>query len=463
MPAPEYIAASDTPLGLLQRGRGEGYRRVLEIPRTQSHALLLQCITRDPRLDSQCEARDEYYAALAIEIELPLEPLADYLRKNDDPNQSPSETRLTVTTLTELAKRTYKNAEEILCDYIKWGQWWEWPLNDLLSLPGDKLTELIARAIEEHFPTSDALDEAMRSWPAEQFVNLSRFSSRIGVSVSKVSTITTKENPPDLAALSPTELLGMANEKNYRPLGKAIAEIVGPAEVDLLISHVSLEKPFVTYVALAGLTKLAPPNLSGWLSNFWSTIPESSKETLTRNHGFVALRQSFRRAILALPPTSTLPLARGWIYEKDFRKRDMAEEVLQAHATPDDISILRATLRSMLTDEEAEWRCFMIKAFYKLPGIGIIPELIDIFYHFRFSMGRSYAAEAIQITSPEFFAKTLALECLWDCEEGTRELGAKFAPLESPEALHRIWHLVEDSFESEEVRNAAKARVERIT
>ena len=463
MPAPDYIAASDTLLGLLQRGRGEGYRRVLEIPKMESHALLMQCITRDPRLDSQCESRDEYYASLAIEIELPLEQLADYLRQNDDPNESSSKTRLTVTTLTELAKRTYRNAEEILFDYIKWGQWWEWPLNDLLSLPGDKHTELIARAIEEHFPTGDALDEAMRSWPAEQFVNLSRFSSRIGASVSKVSTKTTQGNLPDLAALSPPELLGMANEKNYRALGKAIAEIVSPDEVDLLISHVSLEKPFVTYVALAGLTKLAPPNLSEWLSNFWSTIPEPSQDTLTRNHGFVALRQSFRRAILALPPGATLLLARVWINEKDFRKQDMAEDVLQAHATPDDISILRASLRPMLTDEEAEWGCFMIKAFYNLPDIGIIPELIDIFYHFRFSMGRSYAAEAIQITSPEFFAKTLAIECLWDCEEGTRELGAKFAPLESSEALQRIRHLAADSFESEMVRNEAKSRLEHIS
>jgi hypothetical protein len=463
MPAPEYIAAPDSLLGLLQRGRGEGYRRVLATPRNESHGLLIQCITRDPRIDSQVESRDDYYASIAIDIELPLEPLAEYLRQNDDPSQGSWATPLTVTTLTELAKRSYRNAEEILCDYVKWGQWWNWPLDDLLSLPGDKLTQRIAHAIEEHFPTDDALDEAMRTWPTEQFVNLSRFSSRIGVSISKVSTKTTQDIFPDLTSLSPRELLDMADQKNYRSLGKAIADVVGPTDVDFLVSNVSLEKPFVTYVALAGLTKLAPTSLSEWLPEFWLIIPESTKETLTRNHGFVVLRQAVSRTILALAPAATLPLARGWLNEEHFRKQDMAEKILRSHATPEDIPLLRASLRPMMTDEEAEWGCFMIQAFNNLPNVGTIQELIDIYYHFRFSMGRSYAAEAIQITSPEFFAKTLALECLWDCEEGTRELGAKFAPLESSEALQRIRHLAEDSFECEMVRKEANSRLERIT
>src|ERR1035441_1981834 len=187
MPAPEYIAAPDTLLGLLQRGRGEGYRRVLGVSKAESQGLLIQCIARDPRLDSQVESRDEYYAGIAVEIGLPLEPLSEHLRQNDDSNQGGWATSLTVDTLTELAKRNYRNAEEILLDYIKWGQWWNWPLDELLTLRGDGLSQRIAQALEQHFPTDDALDEAMRSWPTEQFVNLSRFSSRIGVSISKVS------------------------------------------------------------------------------------------------------------------------------------------------------------------------------------------------------------------------------------------------------------------------------------
>lgn len=35
--------------------RGEGYRRALEISKAEAHDLLIQCIARDPRLDSQVE------------------------------------------------------------------------------------------------------------------------------------------------------------------------------------------------------------------------------------------------------------------------------------------------------------------------------------------------------------------------------------------------------------------------
>ncbi len=74
----EAIAPVDTLLGLLQRGRGEGYRQILNVPKIESHALLTQCITRDPRLDHQLESRGGFYASIAVAIGLPLEPLAEH-------------------------------------------------------------------------------------------------------------------------------------------------------------------------------------------------------------------------------------------------------------------------------------------------------------------------------------------------------------------------------------------------
>ncbi len=101
----------------------------------------------------------------------------------------------------------------------------------------------------------------------------------------------------------------------------------------------------------------------------------------------------------------------------------------------------------------------MIEAFNNLPNVGIIPELVDIYHQFRFSRGRSYAAKAIQITSPEYFAKNLAFECLWDCEDETRELGAKYVSLDSNDALHRIQNLADDALEETSVRDTAKERL----
>jgi hypothetical protein len=462
MSAPDFIAPQDSLLGLLQRGRGEGYRRILQAPKNEAHDLLVKGITRDSRIDSQVESRDKYYASIAFDISLPVEPLGEHLRQHDDQTQGSWATPLTVTTLSQLAKRDYRNAKDVLCDYISWGQWWDWPLDDLFRLPDEELHARVARAVEQHFPTDDLLDDAM-TWPAEQFTILSQFSSRIQSSLAKANlnrVSKTEGDLPDLSALSPRELLSLANKDNHRKIGKALANRVKPADIDMLVSQVSLQAPFVSHVALAGLTQLAPPALSGWLSELWLSIPEKSDPSnAAHNLSRVVLRQSFLRAILAMPVGETLPLARDWITQQDSQKQDMAEKLLQEHATPSDVPLLRAALRPMLNDEEAEWGCFIIRAFYHLPKIGVIPELVDIYHQFRFSMGRSYAARAIQVTSPELFKDKFATECLWDCEEGTRELGAKFAPLESKEANDRIQHLAQSPFEANNPRKEAQNRL----
>lgn len=385
MSAPEFIAPPDTVLGLLQRGRGEGYRRVLDLPRAEAHELLVECITVDPRIDPYCESRKEYYASIAIEIELPLEPWA---------------TSLAADTLTELAKRNYGNAKE------------------MISLPDD--------------------DEPVLQIPRAE------------------------EPLPDLTWLTLGQILDLANPGNFQRLGKIVAEKVDLSDVDMLVSRVSLRTPFSAHVALAGLAKIAPASLAGWLTKLFLTFPYSSPLNVS-TFAQVLSRRAVFRTILSLPAPAILPIARDWITHADPSKRELAEEILEMHATAEDLPILRKSLLPMLASPEAEFRCFLVQAFYNLPNIGIIPELSHLYYHFRYSMGRSYAAKAIQITSPEFFAKTLALECLWDCENETRELGAQFVPLGSSEALNRIRHLAEDSFEDEKVRMAAKARLESIT
>jgi hypothetical protein len=463
MATPAFIAPAESLLGQLQRGRGEGYRQVLNAPKIESHSLLLECITRDPRLDSQVESRDEYYASIAVDIDLPLKPLADHLRLRDDQSQGSSSTTLAVTTLTELAKRNYKEARTILCDYIGWGQWWNWPLNDLTNISDKDLSLGIAREIERHFPSDDALDEAMQSWPTESFTQLSKFSSRIQIStakaLAKISSISRKKLS-DFSTLSPKEILDLVEKDNYRQLDKQMASIVRPNDTDMLMEHLSLDRPFSTFVALAGLAKLAPPSTFSRLMDLWAMLPEKSDPAKPENNLCrVVLRQGLSRAILALPAHVTIPLARLWFFDQDCRKHDLAEKLLQSHATQDDIPILREALRQMLADEEAEWRCFLIKAFFHLPDIGIIPELVDIFHRFRFSTGRAYAVEAIQVTSPDYFRDTLALECLWDCEQGTRALGTKIVSLESDSVLQRLRHLATDPFGSNEVLIEAKTRL----
>src|SRR5215472_15280763 len=128
MPMQVKHADANSLLGQLQRGRGEGYRSTLVVPRREAWGYLLDCVCNDPRLDSQVESRADYYALLAIETGLDLDPLVQYIKEYDDKDQGGSNTPLAVVTLGELVKRDYKDSAARLCDYVRWGQWWDWIL-----------------------------------------------------------------------------------------------------------------------------------------------------------------------------------------------------------------------------------------------------------------------------------------------------------------------------------------------
>ena len=64
-------ADPDTLLGMLQRGRGEGYRRSL-VQRDDGSDSVVECIIHDPRLDRQVESRGWFYAALVAELNVDL-------------------------------------------------------------------------------------------------------------------------------------------------------------------------------------------------------------------------------------------------------------------------------------------------------------------------------------------------------------------------------------------------------
>ena len=111
-------APADSLLGQLQRGRGAGFLAARREPSAKTWPLLVECITHDPRLDSQVECRDDYYAALVIETGMDLVSLATHLQKHDDSNQCGWNTPLTVGTLGSLARRRYGDAIAILRDYV---------------------------------------------------------------------------------------------------------------------------------------------------------------------------------------------------------------------------------------------------------------------------------------------------------------------------------------------------------
>jgi hypothetical protein len=462
MPKQEKHANPGSVLGQLQRGRGEGYRQVLTVAKADAWGFLVDCITNDPRLDSQVESRAEYYAAIALQIGLDLAPLLRYLKDHDDSDQGWN-TPLTVGTLGELAKRGHRGATNALADYVGWGQWWDWTLDDLVAVQDRELHSGIARRIEERFPSDAELEEALAWFDLrnEPWITMAKHGRRIRELCDKprqrAGISPEPRLPPSLTSLTVKQLLELADQSkladqsNQHKLRKVIKQVVRPADLDLLMQHIDIRNPPVAAVALSGLAQLAPPAVFDALYDFWLTNPNMP--------GYLRARAS--EVLVSLPPMLGLPLAREKLNHPDWHQRDLAESLLEAHATPEDVPLLRhAVAEALVDDEENCYRlCSLLEAFHNLPGFGSIPELVDVFTQFRYSYGRARAAIAISVTSPGLFREKFARECLWDCEERTRIVGLQKVSIGMEELVARIRLMASDPWEDVDVRETARSRV----
>jgi hypothetical protein len=71
---------------------------------------------------------------------------------------------------------------------------------------------------------------------------------------------------------------------------------------------------------------------------------------------------------------------------------------------------------------------------------------------------RGRAARALAATDPSF-AASFAIECLWDCEETTRELAARHATTGDARVVERLRSLATDPAEEAGVQSAVRGRL----
>jgi hypothetical protein len=183
------------------------------------------------------------------------------------------------------------------------------------------------------------------------------------------------------------------------------------------------------------------------------TTPLGVAETMLASDEVGAGRAAAWHYVSSLPPEISLPLARQWLVKDDGRS-GAAAGVLADHAESSDTSALRRALSRAV---DYYTICDLVTALGRLPEGGPHPELATVYLGSAYSYARMRAVAAKAAPDP-FFAETWAEECLWDCEDASREVGARSVPL-TARTVERLRELASDVHEDTAVREAATARL----
>ncbi len=120
------------------------------------------------------------------------------------------------------------------------------------------------------------------------------------------------------------------------------------------------------------------------------------------------------------------------------------------------LAALRRTVREEGPDADGLWE--LVDGTGRL-GVGCAaPVLRHIYRETSSSHLRGRAAGALAATDPGF-AAGFAVECLWDCEETTRELAARHAATGDDRVVEQLRRLAADPAEEAEVQTAVRSRI----
>lgn len=390
-------------IGLVQRGRGLGARMAAEDPAAAAE-LVHGCIRWDWRWDS-VDQRALYLARLVRDLELPLGPVVEGLGAGEESSERAARV------LGLLALDGSGEAREVLRVYVEEGEHWVAVLEEMAS-----------------------------RWPVEWWDDLE-------------DTARERLGDRDRAELwaDPWNRWGLAGPRPVRgPRGpKPLAEVDNAGLLELLADPGESEERRT--VALDVLDDRGPE--PGVIPLVPSLGKADGKYMLWPLIGVVD-----KLGALALPA------AREWAAATDpkwLRLRGLS--VLAEYGEVEDIPVLVADL-------ERDWVkrrwCGPKRTADGLARFGAeARDAVSLLRRFWLWTPHSYERvsylEALGEIDPTRL-ESVYVECLWDCEEDARLLGARYAP-DQPEVRGRLAYLRDDPMEEETVRAAALERLAALT
>jgi hypothetical protein len=456
-PSDVVIAAADTVLGQLQRGRGAGFLAALAMPPETVWPLLVECITHDPRWDRQVERRGEMYADLMMTSGMDLAPVEALVRAHDPNDRGMSEFQ-PFEVVSELAKRGDERSLDLLRELVRDSGDWPDSFDVLMDIGTPAAIEsldeiLLSRAqddqeLERHLPW-DEDDGPWATW------RLRHPRIDAGMRARRAEIEREAAEAAQLDGLSIEELLLSKARDHGNPragefVWDRIAKIVRPSDLPVIVRHLDSAEIRFCRRALGALRKI------------------SSKEALAALRAFIESNPVMRercmayvgRALCAQPAELVLDLGRSWFEQPDWPYRAWGQNILSEHATVDEVPLLERALAQCCTDADQSYRaCAVLEAFGRLPATGHFPDIERAYLEARYSLVRQEAARAMQVTDPHTFADGFAYECLWDCRSGIQEIGIAAVDPALPHVRARLIELGSRPLRDEDVAREARARL----
>ncbi|MER6915934.1 HEAT repeat domain-containing protein [Streptomyces sp. NPDC000594] len=460
------IAPSGTLLGLLQRGRGDGTLHALAAPRDEALAALNHCVLNDPRHDWQVENRSLYYARLYLDLHGGLEEIERHLRDPDDLiHDDENRTGLALAVLGHLAAYDRPDALALLRSYAATGANWAWALDELALRDDDAGLRALAGPVLARFPDTpegnaelaatvrDAFEpRPWRLWaddPRPAVGARVRAAQEAG-SFDRWQRQMRPTGPrPGWSVQAVFDWADQGLERGtplHVPAARCLSAVAGPDDRDAIVAVARAGSDGARCAALHYLAQSSDPVVLDLIETAVTigsaTVAEGAISAFERMCGEAAVER-----------------ARGWVHRPDALGTSAAGVLACRGGAGDDrlvLGALRETVRSHGPDAPALWT--LVDGAGRLGISCAAPVLRHVYRETASSHLRGRAARALAATDGSF-ATGFAVECLWDCEETTREVAALHAETGDIRVAERLRRLAADPAEEAEVQTAVRSRI----
>ncbi|MEU6071004.1 HEAT repeat domain-containing protein [Streptomyces sp. NPDC047082] len=460
------IAPSGTLLGLLQRGRGDGTLHALTAPRAEALAALNHCVLRDPRHDWQVENRSLYYARLYLDLDGELDAIEAHLFDPEDVLDSDeSRTGLALAVLGHLASYGRRDALALLRRYAAIGSNWAWALDELALRDDDAGLRALAAPVLARFAT-DAEGEAelavavrdafeprpWRLWaedPRESVATRVRAAQEAGCFDRWQRQMRPSGPRPGWSVQAVFEWAQQGVERGaalHVPAARCLAAVAGPEDRPEIVRAAREGSEGARCTALRYLADSNDPDaldlIEAAVTDGTTPVVEAAVDAFERMRSIAAVDR-----------------ARGWAHRPDALGAAAGRMLACRGGTQDSdlvLGALREAVRGEGPDAPTLWT--LVEGAGRLGIVCAAPVLRHVYRETASSHLRGRAARALAATDPSF-AAGFAVECLWDCEETTREIAARHAETGDARVVEQLRRLAADPAEEDEVQTAVRSRI----